>query len=882
MTTACKVLHAFAAFCAAGVALAVQGQAAPVWQPIGPPGGYVLDVIADPADGRVALAVATDLRVIETTDAGRTWTTVGASPCDPSVTHGTWDRGTVYVLCNGIHRSTDRGRSWTRFSLIQNFLGTPGYKRVAFHPAMPDVALAVGYQRLDLTVSAGRYWQNLDLAGMVGAALDVTNPQIRVVAVTSEAGEVVAYSTMDFVKWQRLATIISWGANAPSCPATDMVADRGALYAATTCGVFISIDGGFTWSARANAELQLGGDGNNLLEVEKASGRVVVLRGNAVSESTDGGRSWTVNAVPPGNFQGLAAGGGGADWVWGTTAIAHRDSSASSWTTSRPRMAATAYLQASSDGRVLLALDGSFGGLRSVDGGATWQPMSIAGGMIYDLRPIPAEPGGYLALVVADSPSYYVTHDGGATWTRSPLSLKAPDGNNIDLIAPSNAQRVYAASAIGFVDEYNFVESVPVAMLRSDDGGATWALTKLSGAPVWIKATRNPDVVYAATMQGIFRSVDGGATWAAANPFGAVTHLVVDAVSPTLIYGVAKGWMTVSADGGATWDSYPQPNLHGTTFEVLADPVDSGRVYAITDDGTAFESRDATRSWRRLSTTQWTSDYPRFSPAAVVVRGAERSLVASAPGPIRLDFDSQTLVLDSDLWWNPNESGWGVSITQHADGQVFAAWYEYDAAGNPQWQVVPGGSWIDARTFRGSVYRTRGPAYFVGNGFDPRAVSAAAVGEATLHFDSDGAATLESTVDGTTLRTSIVRQLFGPSSVALTRSIADLWWNPWESGWGIAISHQGDNVFAAWYVYDASGQPVWVVSPDARYNPQAERWQGTLYTTHGMSLAGFDPAKVQVTRVGTMALHVLGVSDAFLEYEAFGRSEARYIHRQAF
>ena len=33
----------------------------------------------------------------------------------------------------------------------------------------------------------------------------------------------------------------------------------------------------------------------------------------------------------------------------------------------------------------------------------------------------------------------------------------------------------------------------------------------------------------------------------------------------------------------------------------------------------------------------------------------------------------------TDLWWNAAESGWGINLTQHASGQIFAVWYTYGA-----------------------------------------------------------------------------------------------------------------------------------------------------------------------------------------------------------
>jgi hypothetical protein len=70
----------------------------------------------------------------------------------------------------------------------------------------------------------------------------------------------------------------------------------------------------------------------------------------------------------------------------------------------------------------------------------------------------------------------------------------------------------------------------------------------------------------------------------------------------------------------------------------------------------------------------------------------------------------------SDMWWNPAESGWGISIAQHAStNQVFAVWYTYDprepaSSGRfkPLWLVMPGGTWTSPTRLTGSVYVTNG------------------------------------------------------------------------------------------------------------------------------------------------------------------------------
>jgi hypothetical protein len=65
----------------------------------------------------------------------------------------------------------------------------------------------------------------------------------------------------------------------------------------------------------------------------------------------------------------------------------------------------------------------------------------------------------------------------------------------------------------------------------------------------------------------------------------------------------------------------------------------------------------------------------------------------------------------SDMWWNPREAGWALTVRQLSE-KLFMVWAIYDEAGKPAWLVVPGGSWgRDAGNilrFSGKVYRTRG------------------------------------------------------------------------------------------------------------------------------------------------------------------------------
>jgi hypothetical protein len=103
-------------------------------------------------------------------------------------------------------------------------------------------------------------------------------------------------------------------------------------------------------------------------------------------------------------------------------------------------------------------------------------------------------------------------------------------------------------------------------------------------------------------------------------------------------------------------------------------------------------------------------------------------------------------------WFRAAESGWGLSFHQSATGVVFVAWYVYDADGTPAWYVIQDGRWTSSTRWEGKVYRTSGPAYFPGPGFDPAAVTRDVVGDAAFEFrqepGEEGIATFSYTVSG--------------------------------------------------------------------------------------------------------------------------------------
>ncbi|HEX4332374.1 MAG TPA: hypothetical protein VH040_09560 [Usitatibacter sp.] len=118
-------------------------------------------------------------------------------------------------------------------------------------------------------------------------------------------------------------------------------------------------------------------------------------------------------------------------------------------------------------------------------------------------------------------------------------------------------------------------------------------------------------------------------------------------------------------------------------------------------------------------------------------------------------FSSDT----SDLWWNPNESGWGVNVVQQG-GIQFVTLFVYGANGQATWFVGPDTAFQASSNgtalFTGPLYQTTGPAF--AGGFDPKAVGVRQVGNVTITLTTLVSGSLTYSVDGAVVVKDIQRQ----------------------------------------------------------------------------------------------------------------------------
>lgn len=255
----------------------------------------------------------------------------------------------------------------------------------------------------------------------------------------------------------------------------------------------------------------------------------------------------------------------------------------------------------------------------STDGGASWRDSSAGLAVSHTrwLSQHPDQPD--LVLAGTEPAAVFVSHDAGGSWRECaevtalrsrhrwwlPYSPAAGCVRSFAL----HGSRVYAAVEVGGV-------------LRSDDWGAEWRLAEGStGEPTFddppetnihadvhsvVTYPSSPDLVFAATAEGLYRSDDGGVRWSHLRG-GCYTRAVwVDpADSDHLILGTAEsvarkyGRIEESCDGGRSWRlrstglEVPWPEQMVERFVDLGD-----QLLAIRSDGVLLAARLDTLEWR--------------------------------------------------------------------------------------------------------------------------------------------------------------------------------------------------------------------------------------------------------------------------------------------
>jgi photosystem II stability/assembly factor-like uncharacterized protein len=603
------------------------------WTPVGPEGGNVLALAADPRNPGTLYA-ATCGSVFKTIDAGASWTAMNVAlqgiDCEEGedLAVDPQNSGTVYAVSgNQIFKTTDGGARWSATTLkTANPLGA---LRIA--PGDPNTLYAGDGGEVFRSADGGATWTQATLAANL-LAVDPQNPDTLYATAFVTGGSLLLKSTDGGVSWNPL--------NSAPLPVLGLAIDPQnpeTLYAgggsrspgpAGANQIFKSTDGGASWNP-ASLGLPLVPMGGSLgifsLAVSPQNPAVIYALISVRSQngpdtyyvaiSKDGVASWTTVTDPGFGASELAPDPGdpGTLYLGTGNGVLKTADGGGHWDLANSGLRAAGIGQVVVDsqtaGTLFVRSDQRL--LKSADGGKSWS--SSSSGLTQSFGNLVADPQDSRTLYIMASEcspcgpgpngvGLFKSQDAGGSWVEI---YHAPLNSALGLVAPAQFPNVLYAN-IG--DE----------LAKSSDGGYTWiqSQTELptAGSALWVSAIvldpQDSNAVYAGTQQGwcectagLWKSADAGVSWmklpGADFDIGAVA---IGSRNPGTLYFAdidISPSLHKSTDGGQTWTATRLPPDCCFNPVLVADPQNSGTLY-YSGGFEVFESSDAGASWKSL------------------------------------------------------------------------------------------------------------------------------------------------------------------------------------------------------------------------------------------------------------------------------------------
>jgi photosystem II stability/assembly factor-like uncharacterized protein len=623
---------------------------AETWVPIGPQGGDVRSLAADPRDPRVVYLGTTDGVLYRSEDTGATWSRLrpgfpqrGMSlddlvvGPDGALLVGYWE---VNGAGGGVAQSMDGGRSFTVLPVGQ------GVRALAQATGDPRVLVAGTLTGVLRSEDAGQSWRrispegNAEIRNVNSVALDPRDHRVVYVGTwhlpwkSPDAGAtwrpvktgmiddsdvmtlnldrrdpdtVFATACSGIYRsmnagglWSRIRGIPSSSRRTRAFAQDPTLPDT--LYAGTTEGLWRSDDGSGSWRRDTRGDLVV----NAVLPLP---GGIVLLGtdGVGVLRSTDGGRSYAASndgfssrfvtrvVVDPG---GRVFAGIGQDRRHGGIF------------TARDAGSAFVPLSGGLEGREVLSLAVAGEGedqfvLAGTDDGlflytahcGFWRRLpTVVDGMEAHPRVVhlaagkssaaAGASGGALVIAAGTPRGLLLSRTGGETWERLDLGLAA----EVTGVALSHRDPLVLAAA------------TPLGLFHSSDLGRSFIRVSngLAGAAIRGLAFLPGDarVLFATTTVGLLRSIDHGSTFARHGgglPLSDITGLAFGPDGTVYASDFREGGVYRSTDRGESWTPLPAEDLGGDRVWALA--VAGGQTARLI----AATSGSGLREWRPVS-----------------------------------------------------------------------------------------------------------------------------------------------------------------------------------------------------------------------------------------------------------------------------------------
>lgn len=545
--------------------------------------------------------------VWKTSNAGITWRPISDSlgtqsigdlavaPSDTNVVWvGTGEKNSLrsQTWGNGVHKSTDGGKTWKKMGLADS----KAIGRVVIHPTNPDIVYvaALGHlwganneRGIYKTLDGGKSWSRVlfvnDTTGFVDLEMDPSNPEVLYAAA-----------------WHRLR----WGGSH-----MEGVGSGGGIYKTT--------DGGRTWTKLTDPKLQNGLPtakiGRIGLAISPKDPRIVyavipVDRGvvnaqegrfGGVFRSADAGATWTqVNdfqSVPHYYYDDIWIDPSNSDHVWVTASPL----------------------------------------LESKDGGKTFANDSLHNVHV-DNHALYIDPADPEHLILGNDGGLYTSWDGGKAWEHAQL----PIGQFYTVIADSSQSPYQVCGGL----QDNGVWCGPSA--TRDSAGVTdadWYAVN-GGDGMWVQIPwSDPFTVYSESQFGSISrldlrtwkrdqikplDLDAGEGSGYAFTWGWTTPILLSQHDSTMLYVGANrlirmrnrgnDWEVLGPDMTRADRTKPEKEVGSTSYHAIfsiAESVRDGKIlWTGSDDGLVWLTRDGGTTWANL-----TPNFPKDAPTRCFV-----------------------------------------------------------------------------------------------------------------------------------------------------------------------------------------------------------------------------------------------------------------------
>lgn len=466
----------------------------------------IYDIAIDPTDPK-RVYVGQEGGFLKTEDGGGTWFSINPAGPEAGVTAIAIDPqqpGIIYagVRSNGkplgVYKTENYGITWTSMSTDQI---DPTIRQLAVVSTAPNIIYAATSGGLYRSEDSAQTWSKINEIGL-NIAIDPTNP-----SKLYSGGSTIVTSTDGGATWNMVVIDYSLIHRLVVNPASPNI-----VYAATSKGMYKSINSGTNWAA-----INGGLTGTNITALTISAKTPTTLYAgtwqHGLWKSTDGGESW--NQIDRG-------------FIWYIMSIV---------------------IDPQDPSQVYLGTDN--GGLyKSTNGGESWGTNSWLGGGV---RGLVVHPSDSNTLYCTSSPGVFKSTDGGQTWASISNGLPTDIRLRTLAIDTNTPTTLYTGS-----DNDN-------RLWKSTDEGANWALYS-TGLPLnsgfhitsIVIDPITPGVLYVTSNgNGVFKTTDEGVTWWGINrglTNKDVRALTIDPITPSTLYAGTNGsGVFVSYDRGLNW-----------------------------------------------------------------------------------------------------------------------------------------------------------------------------------------------------------------------------------------------------------------------------------------------------------------------------------------